>query len=227
MKLLAKYLFLLTFIAITSCKSQNNTLVFDENDYRLVSTRTDNLGIKYSETFVYDKDTSFHLKKFYWDNAKIQGVIFLNKKKKMGPAQYYDTSGILLNEDFFYKEIGIGIQYDNEKKERKLIFYQNDDIIHEADIKDYGFLPVTTEDIKNYPAIFTNNTVQNNSLKKISWTNGNIQALAFFSINKQTKNNIQYQGFYYTDKQQGITIQYGVQTKKAIIKTNKDDNRIN
>lgn len=228
MQLLFKCFSILIFTIITGCKAQDNTLSFNENDYKLVSTKKDNLGNKYSETFINIKDTGFHLKKIYWENGKIQGIIFLTNKKKMGPAQFYDTSGIILNEDFFYNEIGFGIQYDYENKKTKLIIYKNDNIIHKAAIEDYLLIEVSKHDLENkYAEIFTSNS--NYFLKKIIWNNENIQAVAFFSIHKQATpgsfyskgEHLQYEGFYYEDREQGITIQYGVQSKKAIIKTNK------
>ena len=233
MQILSKHFFFLTLITIASCKGQDNALVFDEKDYKLLSIRNDNLGMKYSETFVNTKDTSLHLEKVYWENGKIQGIIFFRNKKIIGPSKYYDTTGILLSNSFYYnsEETGVGIQYNEKDKHLETLVFKNDDIIHQEDIKDSQLTEVNGDDLKNkYAEIFTSNN--NYPLKKFNWHKDKIQVIIFFSNKKKTSSDqfyntsmkLFYEGFDYEDEERGLIIQYGVQSKKAIIQTYKNTN---
>jgi antitoxin component YwqK of YwqJK toxin-antitoxin module len=133
-------LLLILIVVITACKNNNDSdriFSFDEKDYKLIDVKKDDLGNKYSEEFVSNKDNNLRLKKIYWENGNIQSITFFSNNKKFGPDRFYDTTGGLLYEGFYYadKETGIIIEYDAQSKKAKIETYKNGNVINQTDLK--------------------------------------------------------------------------------------------
>jgi len=87
------------FIFLLGCSSNGRNL-YDESDYTLVKTDTDN-GIVYRKDYVYKYDTAREMETEYWDNGRIMSKWFLYHKRLDGKSIKYDMQGKILAIDSF------------------------------------------------------------------------------------------------------------------------------
>jgi|GEM_PF-2266188 len=93
------------FIFLLGCSSNERNL-YDESDYTLVKTETDN-GIVYRKDYVYKHDTAREMKTEYWDNGRIMSKWFLYHKRLDGKSIKYDMQGKILAIDSFQNGIKV------------------------------------------------------------------------------------------------------------------------
>ena len=87
------------FIFFSGCSS-NEKNVYDESNYALVRTETDD-GIVYRKDYVYKYDPAREMKIEYWDNGRIMSKWFLYQKRLDGKSIKYDMQGKILAIDSF------------------------------------------------------------------------------------------------------------------------------
>lgn len=131
---------LLIVCSIVSCKTKDNnleSLSFNEKDYKLINTTKDDLGNKYLEEYVNINDTQVRLKKTFWENGKVQSVVFFKGIMKNGPNDFYDSNGDLMYSGFYYadKETGVTIEYNRQLQKATIKRYSNGDVLHSEERK--------------------------------------------------------------------------------------------
>lgn len=173
-----KYTYWLVFILIScviSCK-ENKTIykdgmiiegnfskdtIFDGRMFFYDSSRK-LLAVKtYKEGLLEDTSIEYH------ENGKIRNIMVFTKGMKNGSNVYFDTSGSILYEDFYYFNLTVGpIKFFDKMGQVRKFFFSNlqDETILEIDYLNWKGIGSIYDKCIN----FTVNTIQEDSTKKES-----------------------------------------------------------
>jgi antitoxin component YwqK of YwqJK toxin-antitoxin module len=141
-RILIVFLFSIIVAQFTCRNNENNFSkpeYFSEEDFNLVKTKLDDFGKRSAEYYTSKKNNTRQMMKLFWSNQKIQVIVYLKDKKKEGPYEFYDTSGRLQYEGFFFedKESGVFTYYERNGEIKNIEFFNKGDKIGEVSIDSF------------------------------------------------------------------------------------------